>query len=100
MELRSAIHQMDVEHKVGMARLEGKVDAIQDTTGGTKKKVDGLVRWQTLIIGGTAVAGIVASALFGLYIKFGDRITIAPAPAATPITAPVPATPPLPVAKP
>lgn len=78
MELRTAIHQMDVDHKVAMTRLEGKVDGLKEATDSTKKKVDDLVRWKTLIIGGAVVLGAVVSGLFGLYIKFGDRITIAP----------------------
>lgn len=78
MELHSTIHKMDSDHKVMAAKLESKLDAIKEATDSTKKKVDELVRWKTLIIGGSIALGAVLSGMVTLYIKMGDRITIAP----------------------
>ncbi|PUE08978.1 hypothetical protein B9Z51_08570 [Limnohabitans sp. T6-5] len=83
MELRTAMHQMDTDSKVSMARLEGKVDSLKESSDSTRKKVDDLVRWKTLILGGAVVLGVLLSGIFALYTKFGDRITIAPAPTTT-----------------
>ena len=90
MELQAAMQKMDTDLKVSMTRLESKLEGVKDSVDSTKKKVDDLVRWKTLILGGAIALGAVTAALWGAYAKFGDRITIAPAPAnsTTPATTP------------
>ena len=78
MELRSAMHQMDTDNKVAAARLESKIDHMSATLESTKKKVDDLVTWKAKILGGAIVVGIIISAVFGLAVKYGDRISITP----------------------
>lgn len=78
MELSAVMHRMDADQKASTARLESKLDALKESTDSTKKKVEDLVRWKTLILGGAVALGIVVSGVFTLYVKFGDRITIAP----------------------
>lgn len=90
MELRTAMHQMDTDSKVAMARLEGKVESLKESSDSTRKKVEDLVRWKTLILGGAVAIGVLISALFGLVVKFGDRFSMdakpsIPAPAAPPV---------------
>lgn len=80
MELRTAMHQMDTDNKVAMAKIETKLDSLKSSVDGTKQKVDDLVRWKTLILGGAVVLGAVSAMAWGAYVKFGDRISIAPAP--------------------
>jgi hypothetical protein len=118
MELHKAMHQMDTDSKVAMARLEGKieglgtqlvanintlearidgkidalgtqVDALKESSDSTRKKVEDLVRWKTLILGGAVAIGVLISALFGLVVKFGDRFSMDAKP-----SIPAPATPP------
>lgn len=76
MELRTAMHQMDTDSKVAMARLEGKVDSLKESSDSTRKKVEDLVRWKTLILGGAVTIGVVVSVLVGLVTKFGDRFSM------------------------
>jgi hypothetical protein len=83
VELRTAMHQMDTDNKVALTRLEGKIDGLKESSDSTRKKVEDLVRWKTLILGGAVVLGVLVSAVFGLYVKFGDRVSIAPAPTIT-----------------
>lgn len=91
MELRTAMHQMDTDNKVAMAKIETKLDGLKSSVDGTKKNVDDLVQWKTLILGGAVVLGAVMAMAWGAYVKFGDRISIAPAPnqVMTPVTVPV-----------
>ena len=77
MELSAVMHRMDADQKVSAARMESKLDALKESTDSTKKKVDDLVRWKTLILGGAVVLGVVVSSVFALYVKFSDRIAIA-----------------------
>jgi len=93
MELRTAMHQMDTDNKVTMARLESKLEGLKDSTDSTKKKVEDLVRWKTLILGGAVVLGVVITGAFSLYAKFGDRISLAPMPATPAPATPAPAAP-------
>ena len=90
MELRTAMHQMDTDNKVAMAKIETKIDGLKNSVDGTKKNVDDLVQWKTLILGGAVVLGAVIAIVWGAYVKFGDRISIAPASvqATPPVTAP------------
>ena len=71
MELRSAMHQMDTDNKVNAATMATKIDQMQSTLESTKKKVDDLVKWKFMILGGVAVISFIS----GLLFKFGDRIT-------------------------
>lgn len=80
MQLQTTLHQMNADHKVSTAKLESKIDHLTGAVDSTKTKVDDLVRWKTLILGGAAVLGFVMAGVFSLYIKFGDRISVAPAP--------------------
>lgn len=86
MELRAAMQAMDTDLKVSMTRLEGKLEGVKDSVDSTKKKVDDLVRWKTLILGGAIALGAVSAFLWGVYAKFGDRITIAPPASTAPAT--------------
>lgn len=70
------MHQMDTDSKVAMARLEGKVDSLKESSDSTRKKVEDLVRWKTLILGGAVTIGVVVSVLVGLVTKFGDRFSM------------------------
>lgn len=79
MELRAAMHQMDTDNKVAMAKIDAKLDSLKSSVDGAKQKVDDLVRWKTLILGGAVVLGAVSAMAWGAYVKFGDRISIAPA---------------------
>ena len=80
MELRSAMHQMDTDMKVAAAKLESKIDHMNVTLESTKRKVDDLATWKAKILGGAIVVGIIISTVFGLAVKYGDRISITPPP--------------------
>ena len=74
------MHQMDTDMKVAAAKLESKIDHMNVTLESTKRKVDDLATWKAKILGGAIVVGIIISTVFGLAVKYGDRISITPPP--------------------
>lgn len=76
MALQNDLHKIDTAHQVAVTRIEAKIDALTDTMSSTKGKVDDLVRWKFMIVGGAVVAGAIAGGGAWLVSKFGDRISV------------------------
>ena len=76
MELNRNIGKMDTDQKVAMACLEEQLKSVKESTESTKKKVEDLVRWRFMILGGAVALGAVCTAMFGLFTKFGDRVSL------------------------
>jgi hypothetical protein len=83
---------MEMQKSIG--ELKAIVESVKTSVESTKSKVDDLMRWKHLIIGGAVVLGVVISAAVFLVNKFSEYVTIK-APSAqvqvqmqSPITAP------------
>lgn len=76
MELNTAIHKMDTDQKVSMARMEEKMSSMKEAMDSTKSKVESLVRWRIYIVAGAIVLGACISLIWSVVYKFSDWITI------------------------
>lgn len=79
---------MDLHKSVG--ELGSKMDAVKSSVDSTKSKVDDLLRWKNMILGGAVVLGVVIAVAWALMWKLSDYVAFKP-PAALPSqTAPPP----------
>lgn len=85
MELNRNIGKMDTDQKVAMTRMEEQLKSVKEATESTKKKVEDLVRWRFMILGGAIALGAVATMVLGLFTKFGDRVTLQTIPSPGPV---------------
>lgn len=67
--------QAIMEMQKSLGEIKASIDALQKTTDSTKSKVDDLVKWKQMIIGGAVVFGAVCSGLGFFASKFSNYIS-------------------------
>lgn len=78
---------MELQKSVG--EMNANLQAMKGTIDGVKSKVDDLVSWKHMIIGGAAVFGVVATVIVFVVTKASDYITIKAPVANVTIAAPI-----------
>lgn len=68
--------QAVIELQKSVGEMNANVQALKGSVDGLKPKVDDLIKWKTLIIGGAVTLGVVVSVLAFVAVKLSDYVTI------------------------
>lgn len=64
---------MEMQKSIG--EVKASVESLREAVNSTKSKVDTLVQWKNMIVGGAVVFGFVCSSLGFLFVKGWDYIS-------------------------